>query len=497
MPDTELVLRDGLSFDDVLLEPLDTDVTPSEVDPRSVIACDIELRVPIISSPMDRVTESRMAIAMAREGGIGVIHRNMPIAQQAAEVDRVKRSEHGIIVNPISLPPDRTIADALELMERYHISGVPVCQPDGTLMGILTNRDIRFETDMSRMITSLMTPRERLFTAPDGTSLKRAQEILQVHRIEKLPIVDDRFRLLGLITIKDIQKIRDHPMATKDSNGRLRVGAAIGPLRDPVKRAGALREAGVDFVVVDAAHGQSKGVLDAVAAVKHAFPDLPVIGGNVATRKGARALIDAGSNGIRIGLGAGSICTTRVVSGVGVPQLTAVVDCAREAAKSNIPVIADGGIRFSGDAVKALAAGAAAVMVGNMLAGTDEAPGETILYQGRAYKDYRGMGSESAMREGSSDRYGQDSQTRFVPEGVEGRVPYKGAVSDTVHQMLGGIRSGMGYLGAHTLPQLQARASFVRITGASLRESHVHDVWITKEPPNYSSEHVRADRAGE
>jgi IMP dehydrogenase len=497
MPDTELVLRDGLSFDDVLLEPLDTDVTPSEVDPRSTIACDIELRVPIISSPMDRVTESRMAIAMAREGGIGVIHRNMPIAQQAAEVDRVKRSEHGIIVNPISLPPDRTIADALELMERYHISGVPVCQPDGTLMGILTNRDIRFETDMSRTITSLMTPRERLFTAPDGTSLERAQEILQVHRIEKLPIVDDRFRLLGLITIKDIQKIRDHPMATKDSNGRLRVGAAIGPLRDPVKRAGALREAGVDFVVVDAAHGQSKGVLDAVAAVKKAFPDLPVIGGNVATRKGARALIDAGSNGIRIGLGAGSICTTRVVSGVGVPQLTAVVDCAREAAKSDIPVIADGGIRFSGDAVKALAAGAAAVMVGNMLAGTDEAPGETILYQGRAYKDYRGMGSESAMREGSSDRYGQDSQTRFVPEGVEGRVPYKGAVCDTIHQMLGGIRSGMGYLGAHTLPQLQARASFVRITGASLRESHVHDVWITKEPPNYSSEHVRADRAGE
>lgn len=497
MPDTELVLRDGLSFDDVLLEPLDTDVTPSEVDPRSTIACDIELRVPIISSPMDRVTESRMAIAMAREGGIGVIHRNMPIAQQAAEVDRVKRSEHGIIVNPISLPPDRTIADALELMERYHISGVPVCQPDGTLMGILTNRDIRFETDMSRTITSLMTPRERLFTAPDGTSLERAQEILQVHRIEKLPIVDDRFRLLGLITIKDIQKIRDHPMATKDSNGRLRVGAAIGPLRDPVKRAGALREAGVDFVVVDAAHGQSKGVLDAVAAVKKAFPDLPVIGGNVATRKGARALIDAGSNGIRIGLGAGSICTTRVVSGVGVPQLTAVVDCAREAAKSNIPVIADGGIRFSGDAVKALAAGAAAVMVGNMLAGTDEAPGETILYQGRAYKDYRGMGSESAMREGSSDRYGQDSQTRFVPEGVEGRVPYKGAVCDTIHQMLGGIRSGMGYLGAHALPQLQARASFVRITGASLRESHVHDVWITKEPPNYSSEHVRADRAGE
>jgi IMP dehydrogenase len=497
MPDTELVLRDGLSFDDVLLEPLDTDVTPSEVDPRSFIACDIELRVPIISSPMDRVTESRMAIAMAREGGIGVIHRNMPIAQQAAEVDRVKRSEHGIIVNPISLPPDRTIADALELMERYHISGVPVCQPDGTLIGILTNRDIRFETDMGRTITSLMTPRERLFTAPDGTSLERAQEILQVHRIEKLPIVDDKFRLLGLITIKDIQKIRDHPMATKDSNGRLRVGASIGPLRDPVKRAGALREAGVDFVVVDAAHGQSKGVLDAVDAVKRAFPDLPVIGGNVATRKGARALIDAGSNGIRIGLGAGSICTTRVVSGVGVPQLTAVVDCAREAAKSNIPVIADGGIRFSGDAVKALAAGAAAVMVGNMLAGTDEAPGETILYQGRAYKDYRGMGSESAMREGSSDRYGQDSQTRFVPEGVEGRVPYKGAVSDTIHQMLGGIRSGMGYLGAHTLPQLQARANFVRITGASLRESHVHDVWITKEPPNYSSEHVRADRSGE
>jgi len=490
-------IREALSFDDVLLVPLDTQVAPTEVDTRTTIAGDIELAVPILSSPMDRVTESRMAIALAREGAIGVIHRNMSVDRQAEEVDRVKRSEHGIIVNPISLTPNKTIRDALDLMERYHISGVPITDRHKKLVGILTNRDIRFETNYQRPVRDLMTSGDKLVTAPEGTTLDAARETLQEHRIEKLPIVDSEYRLLGLITIKDIQKIREYPNATKDSRGRLRVGAAIGPLRDPVKRAGALRDAGVDVVVVDAAHGHARGVLAAVSAVKAAFPDLPVIAGNVATCSGVDALAEAGADGIRVGLGAGSICTTRIVSGVGVPQLTAVMDCAAAAHRHGLPVIADGGIRFSGDAAKALAAGAAAVMVGNLLAGTDEAPGEVVLYQGRAYKDYRGMGSEGAMREGSSDRYGQDTTARFVPEGIEGRVPYKGAVSDTLHQIVGGIRSGMGYLGARSLCEMRARAKFVRISGASLRESHVHDVWITKEPPNYSFEYARTERMQE
>jgi len=497
MQGTELLLKEGLSFDDVLLVPMETEITPAEVDTRTTIAGDIELRVPILSSPMDRVTESRMAIAIAREGGIGIIHRNMSIDRQVAEVDKVKRSEHGVIVNPISLSPDKSINDALQLMERYHISGVPITEEGGRLVGILTNRDIRFETNFQRPIRELMTQREKLITAPMGTTLEQAQAILQEHRIEKLPIVDSEFRLLGLITIKDIQKIREHPLATKDSRGRLRVGAAIGPLRDPVGRTAALHEAGVDVIVIDAAHGHSAGVIRAVRAVKSEFPDLPVIAGNVATAEGVRALIEAGADGIRVGLGAGSICTTRVVSGVGVPQLTAIADCAREAQRYGVPIIADGGIRFSGDATKALAAGAAAVMIGNLLAGTEEAPGEVILYQGRAYKDYRGMGSEAAMKEGSSDRYSQETPMRLVPEGIEGRVPYKGAVSDTIHQLVGGIRSGMGYVGARTIRELQERAQFIRITGASLRESHVHDVWITKEPPNYSSEYMRGDAIGE
>jgi IMP dehydrogenase len=497
MQGTELLLKEGLSFDDVLLVPMETEVTPAEVDPRATIARDIELRVPILSSPMDRVTEARMAIAIAREGGIGVIHRNMSIERQAQEVDKVKRSEHGIIVDPISLPPDKTIRDALALMERYHISGVPITEDGGALVGILTNRDIRFETNFDRPISELMTRKEKLVTAALGTTLDQAQAILQEHRIEKLPIVDRDFKLLGLITIKDIQKVREHPLSTKDSRGRLRVGAAIGPLRNPVERTAALVEAGVDIIVIDAAHGQARGVVNAVRAVKAEFPNLPLIAGNVATAEGVRTLAEAGADGIRVGLGAGSICTTRVVSGVGVPQLTAVADCAREARKFGLPVIADGGIRFSGDAAKALAAGANAIMVGNMLAGTEEAPGEVILYQGRAYKDYRGMGSEGAMREGSSDRYGQDPTARFVPEGVEGRVPFKGALADTVHQLLGGIRSGMGYLGARTLPEFHERARFLKISGASLRESHVHDVWITKEPPNYSSEYMRADSSGD
>ena len=493
MLEMEIGLREGLSFDDVLLLPRDTDVTPAEVDPRSAIAHDITLRAPILSSPMDRVTEARMAIAMAREGGLGILHRNMSPEDQAQEVDRVKRSEHGLITNPITLPPDKTIKDAVALMERYHISGVPITEPEtNRLVGILTNRDIRFETDYARLISEVMTSdrtrSDGLVTAPLGTSLEQAQDILQAHRIEKLPIVDRERRLLGLITIKDIQKVRQFPNATKDSRGRLRVGAAIGPLRDPIGRTAALVAAGVDLIVIDAAHGHSRGVLHALRGVKSEFPDLPVIAGNVATADGTRALIDAGADAIRVGLGAGSICTTRIVSGVGVPQLTAVLECANEARRHGVPIIADGGIRFSGDAVKSLAAGAAAIMVGNLLAGTQEAPGEVILYQGRAYKDYRGMGSEGALREGSSDRYGLEATARFVPEGVEGRVPYKGALHDTIHQLLGGIRSGMGYLGAHTLEELQDRAQFVRISGASLRESHVHDVWITKEPPNYSGE---------
>lgn len=494
MHDTQISVREGLSFDDVLLMPCDSEVTPADVDPRTVIAGNIVLRTPILSSPMDRVTEARMAIAMAREGGIGIIHRNMSPEQQAAEVDKVKRSEHGIIVDPISLPPHKTIRDAILLMERYHISGVPITEPDtGRLVGILTNRDIRFETNYSRIIKDVMTCDQSrpggLVTAPIGTTLEQAQTILQEHRIEKLPIVDENRKLLGLITIKDIQKVRQFPNATKDGRGRLRCGAAIGPLKDPIGRTATLVEAGVDLIVIDAAHGHSRGVINALRSVKSEFPKLPVIAGNVATAEGARALIEAGADGLRIGLGAGSICTTRIVSGVGVPQLTAIIDCAREAARYDIPTIADGGIRFSGDAVKALAAGAQAIMVGNLLAGTQEAPGEVILYQGRAYKDYRGMGSEAAMKEGSSDRYGHDTIARHVPEGVEGRVPYKGVLHDTIHQIIGGIRSGMGYLGAGTLPELQERAQFVRITGASLRESHVHDVWITKEPPNYSSEY--------
>jgi IMP dehydrogenase len=502
MQETRVLVREGLSFDDVLLAPRDSDVTPAEVDPRTVIAHEITLRAPILSSPMDRVTGARMAIAMAREGGLGIIHRNLSPVLQAQEVDKVKRSEHGIIVDPISLPPDKTLRDAVALMERYHISGVPITEPNtGRLVGILTNRDIRFETDFTRPIYEAMTTdnsrKGGLVTAPLGTTLEQAQAILQAHRIEKLPIVDENRKLLGLITIKDIQKVREYPNATKDARGRLRCGAAIGPLKDPLGRTSVLVEAGVDLIVIDAAHGHSRGVLNALHAVKREYPDLPVMAGNVATAEGARALIEAGADAVRVGLGAGSICTTRIVSGVGVPQLTAVMDCAEEAARYGIPIIADGGIRWSGDAAKALAAGASAVMVGNMLAGTEEAPGEVILYQGRAYKDYRGMGSVGAMSEGSSDRYGHDSSARHVPEGVEGRVPYKGSLHDTVYQLLGGIRSGMGYVGARTLDDFHARAQFIRQSGASLRESHVHDVWITKEPPNYSSEYALNDFARE
>jgi len=475
---------EALSFDDVLLLPGYTNVLPDEVDTSTVLVREIHLHIPIVSSPMDTVTESRMAIALAREGGVGVIHRNMPIERQVAEVDRVKRSEHGIIWDPIYLSPHHTVRDALQLMERYHISGVPITDESGSLVGILTNRDIRFETNYDRPIREVMTA-ENLITAPLGTTLDEAERILQKHKIEKLPIVDEQGKLRGLITIKDLLKIRQHPNATKDSKGRLVVGAAVGPLREPLERARALYEAGADFIVIDSAHGHSEGVLQAVRAFRRALPGLPIVAGNVATREGVRALVEAGAECIRVGLGAGSICTTRVVAGVGVPQFTAILECAEEASKLGVPIIADGGIRYSGDIVKALAAGASAVMLGNLLAGCEESPGEIEIYRNRAYKVYRGMGSLAAMREGSSDRYAQTDPRKIVPEGVEGRVPYRGPLSETIHQLVGGLRSGMGYVGARNLQELRQKARFVRITHSGLRESHPHSVSITREPPNY------------
>ena len=477
-------LQQGLSFDDVLLVPSKTDIMPYECDTSTYVARGMKLHIPLVSSPMDTVTEARMAIGIAREGGLGIIHRNMSVEQQVTEVDKVKRTEHGIILNPVYLSPADTIADALKIMERYHISGVPITEGD-QLIGILTNRDIRFEDDHSRKISEVMT-REGLITGPVGTTLDEAKEILRRHKIEKLPIVDDEGRLKGLITIKDIEKIRQFPFATKDANGRLRVGAAVGPLTDPVKRAAALVEAGVDVVVVDSAHGHSAGVLNAVRGLKKAFPALPVIGGNVVTQEAAKDLIDAGADGLRVGVGPGSICTTRVIAGVGVPQITAIMGCAKEAKKHKVPVIADGGVRLSGDITKALAAGADCVMIGNLFAGADETPGEIEIYRNRSYKVYRGMGSIGALREGSSDRYAQVNESRLVPEGIEGRVPYKGPLSDTVHQLIGGLRSGMGYCGVQTIAELQEKATFMQITGSSLRESHPHDVAITKEAPNYS-----------
>lgn len=478
------MFEEALSFDDVLILPNYSAVLPDQVDLSTTLVRHIRLRIPIVSSPMDTVTESRMAIALAREGGVGVIHRNMPIERQALEVDRVKRSEHGVIWDPIYLSPNHTVRDALTLMERYHISGVPITDAQGCLVGILTNRDIRFETNYDRPICEVMTC-DNLITAPVGTTLEEAERILQQHKIEKLPIVDSEGKLRGLITIKDLLKIRQHPYATKDSKGRLVVGAAVGPLREPIERARALADAGVDFIVVDSAHGHSEGVLQAIRALRRALPDVPIVGGNVATREGVRALVEAGAEAVRVGLGAGSICTTRVVSGVGVPQLTAIIECAEEADRLGVPIIADGGIRYSGDIVKALAGGASAVMLGNLLAGCEESPGEIEIYRNRAYKVYRGMGSVGAMREGSSDRYYQVDPRKIVPEGVEGRVPYRGPLSETIHQLVGGLRSGMGYLGASTLTELRNKARFVRITNSGLRESHPHSVSITREPPNY------------
>ncbi|MBP6963645.1 MAG: IMP dehydrogenase [Armatimonadetes bacterium] len=483
-PDDRRVLAEGLSFDDVLLWPQRTEVLPHECDTSTLIARGIELYIPLVSSPMDTVTEARMAIGIAREGGLGILHRNMTAEDQAVEVDKVKRTEHGIILNPFFLAPDNTIEDALKIMQHYHISGVPITT-GSKLVGILTNRDIRFEENYSRKISEVMT-KENLVTASEGTTLDQAKATLQKHKIEKLPIVDDEGNLKGLITIKDIEKIRQYPNATKDASGRLCVGAAIGPLSNPVRRTEILVRAGVDVIVIDAAHGHSVGVLNALRAVKEAFPDLPVIAGNVATAEGTRDLIEAGADGVRVGLGPGSICTTRVVAGVGVPQITAIMECAREAKKHGVPIIADGGVRLSGDITKALAAGADCCMIGNLFAGTDESPGDIEIFRNRSYKVYRGMGSIAAMKEGSSDRYMVVGDAKHVPEGIEGRVPYKGPLSDTVLQLVGGVRSGMGYCGAGTIAELQARARFVRITGSSLRESHPHDILITKEAPNYS-----------
>lgn len=486
--------REGLSFDDVLLIPKQTQVLPSEVDLSTPFLAGITLKVPIVSAPMDTVTDARLAIAIAREGGVGVLHRNMTIEQQAAAVDRVKRSESGVITKPFKLEADKTIQDALNLMERFHISGVPIVDVDGKLVGILTNRDIRFETDYSRTIAERMTSRG-LITAPVGTTLDQAQQMLAEHRIEKLPLVDADGVLTGLITIKDILKVQRHPLATKDAKGRLIVGAAIGALRQPYERAKALHDAGADFVVIDAAHGHSAGVMNCLKMLKEKLPDLKVIAGNVATKEGVRALAELGADGIRLGIGAGSICTTRVVAGVGVPQFTAVMDCAEEANELGIPTIADGGIRSSGDVVKCLAAGAGSVMMGNMFAGCEESPGEVEIFRNRAYKVYRGMGSVGAMRQGSSDRYMQVKEAGgvIVPEGVEGRVPFKGALADTMNQLVGGLRSGMGYVGAESLADLRDRAEFLKITNAALRESHPHDVHITKEPPNYSSPYGSSD----
>ncbi|MCL8207886.1 MAG: IMP dehydrogenase [Actinomycetia bacterium] len=480
--------REGLTFDDVLLVPAASSVLPRDVDVSTRLTRRLRLNIPIISAPMDTVTEARMAIAMAREGGIGVIHKNLPVELQAAEVDKVKRSEHGVIIDPIFLGPDATVREALEMMARYRISGVPIVREGGYLVGILTNRDLRFETNFDRPVAEVMT-KDHLITAPEGTTLEQAKEILARHKVEKLPLVDRHYRLRGLITIKDIEKARKFPHAAKDVNGRLLVGAAIGAGPEHLARAEALVAAGVDAIVVDTAHGHSRGVLEQVRRVKAAFPSVDVIAGNVATYEGARALVEAGADAVKVGVGPGSICTTRVVAGVGVPQITAVWEAYRATRDTDVPVIADGGIRLSGDIVKALAAGASTVMIGSLFAGCEESPGEMEIYKGRSFKVYRGMGSLGAMREGSRDRYFQEDleDEKLVPEGIEGRVPYRGPLSDTVFQLVGGLRAGMGYCGARTIPELAERAQFIRITAAGLAESHPHDVQITKEAPNYYS----------
>ena len=477
-------VKQGLTFDDVLLIPAASDILPADIELKTKLTKNITLNIPVMSAAMDTVTEYRMAIAIAREGGIGIIHKNMSIGAQAEQVDMVKRSENGVITNPFWLSPDHTLAEADELCGKYKISGVPICE-GGKLVGIITNRDMKFETDMSQKIRDVMT-KDNLVTAPEGTTLAEAKDILRRHKIEKLPIVDKDFRLKGLITIKDIEKAEVYPNSARDSKGRLLVGAAIGATADVLDRARALVDAGVDVLALDSAHGHSANILKAVRRVKDAFPDVDLIAGNVATAEGTRALIEAGADCVKIGIGPGSICTTRVVAGIGVPQITAVYDAARVAAEYGVPIIADGGIKYSGDIAKALAAGGNVVMLGSLLAGCEESPGETEIFQGRQFKVYRGMGSLGAMACGSKDRYFQSNNKKLVPEGVEGRVPYKGPVSDTLFQMMGGLRAGMGYCGCHTVDELRENAQFVQITAAGLRESHPHDIHITKEAPNYS-----------
>ena len=478
------IVAEGLTFDDVLLVPQHSDVLPKNVDLSTKLTDTVKLNVPLISAAMDTVTEADLAIAMAREGGLGIIHKNLTIDEQAAQVDRVKRSEHGVITDPFFLSPDHLISDANALMAKYHISGVPICV-NGKLVGILTNRDLRFETDFTRPIGEVMT-KDNLVTAPVGTTLKQAQEILGRHRIEKLPLVDKNFNLKGLITIKDIEKSIQYPNSAKDKNGRLLVGAAVGVGQNFLDRVAALIDAKVDIIAVDTAHGHNSGVLDAVKKIKDKFPDVQLIAGNVATAAATRDLIEAGADVVKVGIGPGSICTTRIVAGIGVPQVTAIMDCAEMADKYGKRVIGDGGVKYSGDIVKGIAAGASAIMMGSMLAGTKEAPGALEIYQGRSFKVYRGMGSISAMEAGSKDRYFQEDAKKLVPEGVEGRVPYKGSLSDVIFQMVGGIRSGMGYCGKHSIEELRTSSEFIKITSASLIESHPHDISITKESPNYS-----------
>ncbi len=477
-------ISEGLTFDDVLLIPQKSDVVPKDIDLKTRLTAKINLNIPLMSAAMDTVTEARLAIAMAREGGIGIIHKSMSIEQQRIEVDKVKRSEHGVIADPFFLSPDHTLRDADELMGKYKISGVPITQK-GKLVGILTNRDLRFETDFTRPIHQAMT-KDNLITACEGTTLEQAQEILRTHKIEKLPIVDKDFMLKGLITIKDIEKAVQYPNSARDTNGRLLAGAAIGVTADVLDRVAALVGARVDVVVLDSAHGHSKNILDTLSKVKNAYPDLQIIAGNVATAEAAQDLISAGADAVKVGIGPGSICTTRVVAGIGVPQVTAICDVASVAKKYGIPVIADGGVKYSGDLTKAIAAGADVIMIGSLFAGCEESPGEFELYQGRRFKVYRGMGSIGAMNDGSKDRYFQEEAKKLVPEGVEGRVEYKGVLSDTVYQLLGGLRSGMGYCGTPTIADLKKNGKFIRITGAGLRESHPHDIQITKEAPNYS-----------
>jgi IMP dehydrogenase len=485
----EASIREALTFDDVLLEPAKSDVLPSEVDITTRLSRNIPLNLPLLSAAMDTVTDSRMAIAMAQQGGMGMLHKNMTIEGQADEVDRVKRSESGMIVNPITMSPDQKIHEAVAVMKRYKISGLPITS-NGKLVGILTNRDLRFETRLNIKISELMT-KENLITVPVGTTLEEAESILHRYRVEKLPVVDSKYRLKGLITVKDIQKKIAYPNACKDRLGRLRVGAAIGATGDYLERAAALGKAGVDVLVIDTAHGHSTRVIEAVKQVKSKFPEIDLIAGNVATEEGTLALVKAGVDAVKVGMGPGSICTTRVVSGAGVPQITAVMDCAKVAHRSGIPIIADGGIKFSGDIAKAIAAGGDSVMIGSLFAGTDESPGETVLYQNRSYKVYRGMGSLEAMKAGSRDRYGQEGaffEGKLVPEGIEGIVPYKGSVEIMIPQLSGGLRAGMGYCGCRNIEELQTRTRFLRITTFGLKESHVHDVLVTKEAPNYRTE---------